>query len=261
MKNNISKPVTNPKKALGAVAKRFNVSKSDIREDFGGAGNFAQAALSSSGVTTDDIAKLQLVANQARLEDAERRAAQSIRVGMKFADGGKVASPTELSWNDAGAKHRAPASDPVTTFNTLNDQVADAAKQSRLPGLHNGPADAYRHALWTAAMTKKYGSNTARLVGLANEIYGAGRALANGERIRFEEIGMDLKNNETGIRLARETPDDQELWRRVRDLADRTTEPMSYGDAFALLTDDDLINLPPDSAYEPAVVAVADRAK
>jgi hypothetical protein len=279
-------PITNPKKALGAVAKRFGVSKSDIRDEFGGVGNFVQAALATTGTTLDDVKKLQMAASQARLDDAEKLAARSVAAGMKFADGGEVppggdnrkrakaiaagvirnadgerVSPTDLSWRDAGAPYRAPAHDPVTDFTTLTDQVTEAAKMSGLPGLHNGPADAYRHSLWTAAMTRKYGPNAARLIGLANEIYGAGKSLVKTGRIPFDETMMDLKNNETGIRLAREAIDDRELWRRVRDLADRTNEPLTYGEAFALLTDDKLVNFPPADAYELAVVAAADPTK
>lgn len=290
-------PVTNPRKAIGAAAKRFGVSKTEIRDDFGGVPKFAQAALASSGVTGDDVQLVQMAANQGLLEDAERKAEQSVRTGMKFANGGAVEggrdaggstapsaganyrqlangvgaslpaapgsslTPDSMGWGNIGVKRPAPVSDPVSKFNRLTHDVVEAAQMSGLPGLHNGPADAYRHSLWTAAMTRKYGSNAARLIGFANEIKGAGQALWNGERIPWDESAMDLKNNETGIRLAGEIRDDQELWRRIREMADRSKEPMSYSDAFALLTDPELVNFPPDGAYKPAVVAAAGQGK
>jgi hypothetical protein len=37
----------------------------------------------------------------------------------------------------------------------------DAAKESRLPGLENGPADAFRHMVWAAELTRRYGAATA----------------------------------------------------------------------------------------------------
>lgn len=196
-----------------------------------------------------------------RFAEANRRRASAISAGVIRSADGETVTPAALSWNEVGARYRAPAHNPVTDFTTLTDEVTEAAKMSGLPGLHNGPADAYRHSLWTAAMTRKYGSNAARMIGLANEIYGAGKSLVKTGRIPFDETMMDLKNNETGIRLARDPMDDRELWRRVRDLADRTNEPLTYGEAFALLTDDKLVNFPPADAYEPAVVAAADPRK
>ena len=34
----------------------------------------------------------------------------------------------------------------------------EAAEESRLPGLENGPADAFRHMVWAAELTRRYGA-------------------------------------------------------------------------------------------------------
>jgi hypothetical protein len=72
-----------------------------------------------------------------------------------------------------------------------------AAKGSGLPGIHNGPGDAYRHILWIAETARTGGTLPAWAQGEANEIRG----------IRSNppaETAMDRhNNNEIALRIAR----------------------------------------------------------
>lgn len=72
-----------------------------------------------------------------------------------------------------------------------------AAKNSGLPGHHNGPGDAYRHILWIAETARTTGTLPAWAQGEANELRG----------IRSnppEETAMDRhNNNEIALRIAR----------------------------------------------------------
>lgn len=53
------------------------------------------------------------------------------------------------------------------------DEMFDIARRaaeteslsSQLPGRENGPADAYRHILWVAEMTRHFGESVARNIG------------------------------------------------------------------------------------------------
>jgi hypothetical protein len=64
-----------------------------------------------------------------------------------------------------------------------------AARNSGLPGLHNGPADAYRHALWNFLMTQSIGEEQAKKVADIHEEYGSNPA---------NEATMDYHNNHKG---------------------------------------------------------------
>ncbi len=68
--------------------------------------------------------------------------------------------------------------------------------KSNLPGRENGPADAYRHLLWLAELTRLYGTDIARLAGQLHEATDRGASAA----VR----AMDLHNNETGIAIGRQ---------------------------------------------------------
>lgn len=50
--------------------------------------------------------------------------------------------------------------------------AADASVESQLPGRENGPADAYRHLLWGAELTRRFGEATARRILEDHEIQG-----------------------------------------------------------------------------------------
>jgi RHS repeat-associated protein len=63
---------------------------------------------------------------------------------------------------------------------------------SKLPGPHNGPADAFRHCDWSCRMTESIGIDNAKLVGDLHEAIGDAKGQPSAERV------MDLSNNETG---------------------------------------------------------------
>lgn len=155
-------------------------------------------------------------------------------------------SKEPLSWKEAGPQHMAPDQDPISTINKMGDEVAYAARESDLPGVHNGPGDAYRHALGAAAMTRKYGSHIARLAGVANEVVGAGKAVLKGESPAWRETLMDLNNNERGIQMASDgSVPNRELWQKVWDAASKTKIPASNAEALAEAMAGRLTALPP----------------
>ncbi|CAA7623034.1 hypothetical protein [Magnetospirillum sp. UT-4] len=86
----------------------------------------------------------------------------------------------------------------------LKDKLAvSAAKsksvESQLPGREGGPADAYRHLIWAAELTRLYGEDTARAMLDAKERYG--RATDQ----PADQEAMDRHNNEVGIKLGKES--------------------------------------------------------
>ncbi|WP_353327894.1 DUF6973 domain-containing protein [Chitiniphilus shinanonensis] len=83
---------------------------------------------------------------------------------------------------------------PIDTSVALTAAImADkATKQSELPGLHNGPADAFRHCVWSCAMAGSIGVTQAKIIGDNHEIEGD----KNGQPP--DEKEMDLYNNQKG---------------------------------------------------------------
>ncbi len=66
---------------------------------------------------------------------------------------------------------------------------------SQLPGRENGPADAYRHILWAAELTRRFGESRAREIFEQHETHG---------RLKGDSAdagAMDQHNNEIGIQL------------------------------------------------------------
>lgn len=72
------------------------------------------------------------------------------------------------------------------------DTAVAEAKASGLPGLWNGPADAFRHALWNCLMARTIGPEQAASVADTHEEFGANHP---NERL------MDDHNNRTGLLL------------------------------------------------------------
>ncbi len=71
-----------------------------------------------------------------------------------------------------------------------------SAENTRLPGYHNGPGDAYRHMIWVAEMSRQSGSLPAWAVSEANE-------LPNAVLMRERQAGaMDRHNNRIALRIA-----------------------------------------------------------
>lgn len=69
------------------------------------------------------------------------------------------------------------------------DHARAAAQNSGLPGLWNGPADAFRHAYWNALMVQSIGAEQAREVADIHEEMGANHP---------HEHTMDYHNNAQG---------------------------------------------------------------
>jgi hypothetical protein len=77
-------------------------------------------------------------------------------------------------------------------------QAFREAENSRVPGIHNGPGDAYRHILGAAELTRRYGETRARIMLDANEIQGDIE-----KKQPREEADMDRHNNEFDIAIGR----------------------------------------------------------
>ena len=68
---------------------------------------------------------------------------------------------------------------------------------SQLPGRERGPADAYRHLLWAAELTRRFGEERAR------EILGLHEQAGDLQEQPSDEEAMDVHNNEIGVSLGR----------------------------------------------------------
>jgi len=71
----------------------------------------------------------------------------------------------------------------------LADKALAAAKKTGLPGLHNGPGDAWRHCYWNCIMTDEIGRDQAKSIADNHEKHGGGPAVEN---------LMDSRNNWEG---------------------------------------------------------------
>lgn len=79
------------------------------------------------------------------------------------------------------------------------------AKNSPLPGLKNGPADAYRHIIGAAELTRRYGESAARMMLKGHEVQGSLGTQKTDER------EMDEHNNEIGIAIGKQANSFQEI--------------------------------------------------
>lgn len=75
---------------------------------------------------------------------------------------------------------------------------------------NGGQVDAFRHAFWMVLLTREFGSKTALSLGKAheksNKIYYKQSKNEDGTLPDRVSCDMDLKNNETGTRIARKYP-------------------------------------------------------
>jgi hypothetical protein len=71
----------------------------------------------------------------------------------------------------------------------LADEALAAARQTGLPGLHNGPADAWRHCYWNCRMVQVIGEEDAADIAENHEEHGGNPG---------PERTMDTWNNEEG---------------------------------------------------------------
>jgi hypothetical protein len=102
------------------------------------------------------------------------------------------------------------------TYDDIRDGVGYGpafreADQSDLPGRHNGPADAYRHILGAAELTRRHGETAARALLNTNEIQGD----ISGQP--KEERRMDEHNNEIGIAIGKESRTYDDVVHRARE--------------------------------------------
>lgn len=70
--------------------------------------------------------------------------------------------------------------------------ISAARRRYPGPGLHNGRADAFRHAYWSALLARDIGPENAERFTTAHEGFSANPA---------SERAMDLRNNLVGIRI------------------------------------------------------------
>lgn len=120
---------------------------------------------------------------------------------------------------------------PVNDFFT--GHVASAAINesvySNLPGRSDGPADAYRHVLLSAELTRRYGETYARLILNGHELTG------NMQDQTKEANAMDIHNNELGIKIGnrlRQHPNGSS-WEEVVREARKTINPNDRNDSGA----------------------------
>lgn len=95
-------------------------------------------------------------------------------------------------------------------YQSIYDISRDAAKQSGLPGEHNGPADAFRHIVASGEAARRYGELIALGLGSLNEIVGDLGKQPPAER------SMDDTNNAIGIRIGIDARDFDEVLERAR---------------------------------------------
>ncbi len=79
-----------------------------------------------------------------------------------------------------------------------SEDAGRGARQSGLPGQHNGPADAFRHCLWSCLMAQSIGADQAKIVGDIHEDNGN----KGGQPTPEEQ--MDRSNNSVGRQCGQE---------------------------------------------------------
>ncbi len=78
----------------------------------------------------------------------------------------------------------------------LAKKAMKVSQNSGLPGMHNGPMDAFRHCYWSCEMSRNIGPFNALNVGDIHEDCD--------KRNKCEEREMDLHNNAVGVILSLE---------------------------------------------------------
>ena len=91
-----------------------------------------------------------------------------------------------------------------------------------LPGLHNGPADAWRHARWNERMVNEIGWDTAVIAGYGHELENLYEQWRGGESFNWDEMWMDLHNN-------REGRSGRSAWDLLNEGRFRTNKPSCSG--------------------------------
>lgn len=83
-----------------------------------------------------------------------------------------------------------------------------------LPGREHGPADAYRHIIWAAELTRRFGERRARELLNLHEVHGQRTDQ------RPDEMAMDGSNNEIGIQIGIGARNFEDVIRATRKLMD-----------------------------------------
>jgi hypothetical protein len=78
----------------------------------------------------------------------------------------------------------------------IYEKASATARESGLPGAHNGPQDAARHCMGSAETARKYGGLVALVLGEANEKKGD---LTHNQT--SDEKSMDRHNNMEGVKI------------------------------------------------------------
>ena len=112
---------------------------------------------------------------------------------------------------------------PVNDFFTghIASAAINESVYSNLPGRSDGPADAYRHVLLSAELTRRYGETYARLILNGHELTG------NMQDQSKEANAMDIHNNELGIKIGNRLRQQSEgsSWDEVVREARKTINP------------------------------------
>ena len=96
------------------------------------------------------------------------------------------------------------------------DAASNEAERTALPGLWNGPGDAYRHIIGAAEMTRRFGEAAARAMLETNELSGTITGQSD------DEADMDRHNNEIGIAIGKEGRTFEEVVDGARDAIDQS---------------------------------------
>lgn len=124
----------------------------------------------------------------------------------------------------------------VSTFtNGASDLAIRESVNSQLPGRTNGPADAYRHVLLSAELTRIYGRYVAKEILNAHELEGFVREGTNerGEKIGFKDkihnAYMDVYNNNLGIQIGEKIRENGGDW---EDVVKAARDSIDNGEAY-----------------------------
>jgi hypothetical protein len=113
---------------------------------------------------------------------------------------------TEKSSLETGPA-KAPSYAPIdrTAIDKIKDDAAEKARKTSLPGETDGPADAYRHIVGIAELTRREGARKANAIGTFNEI----------TTLFSDASQMDLHNNDIGRRIGKDATSSEEIERRA----------------------------------------------
>lgn len=108
---------------------------------------------------------------------------------------------------------------PYAKIEGAVDPAKNESSASGLPGIHNGPGDAYRHVIGAAEITRRFGETTARIALEGHELEG----FYSGKQPLAEAV-MDRHNNEIGIQIGREAKNLDEVIDKARAKIDSAAQ-------------------------------------